>query len=89
MQQQAPQHKIRKSPLMRNALKVHLVLRVGLHAQRDGEDELADAGAEAGEEGVEWLLFPPYISCVPNTNIQSEYHLSSTQREVGKDRLGV
>jgi hypothetical protein len=28
-----------------------------LHAQGDGEDELADAGAEAGEEGVEGLFW--------------------------------
>lgn len=41
---------------MRNALKVGLVLRVGLDAERRCEDELADAGAEAGEEGVERLL---------------------------------
>ena len=40
---------------MRNALKVGLVLRVGLDAQRGSEDELADGGAEAREEGIEGL----------------------------------
>lgn len=40
---------------MRDILKIGLVLRVGLDAQRGSEDELADGGAEAGEEGVEGL----------------------------------
>jgi hypothetical protein len=55
MQQQRPKHKIRKRPLMRNALKLALVLRIRLNAQRGREYELADGCAEAGEEGVEWL----------------------------------
>lgn len=40
---------------MRNALKVHLVLRVGLHAQADCEDKLANGSREAREESVERL----------------------------------
>ena len=32
----------RHIPLVRNALELDLVLRVGLHAQADCEDELAD-----------------------------------------------
>jgi hypothetical protein len=56
MQQQAPNHKIRKRPLMRNAPKLLLVLRIRLHAQRGREHELADGCAEAAEEGVEWLF---------------------------------
>ncbi len=42
-------------PLMANTLKLILILRVGLDAQRRRKDELADGGAEAGEEGVEGL----------------------------------
>jgi hypothetical protein len=42
---------------MRNALKVLFILGIGLHAKRGREDELADAGAEAGEEGVKWLYY--------------------------------
>lgn len=45
----------RNIPLMANALELILVLRIGLDAQRGREDELADGGAEAGEEGVEGL----------------------------------
>lgn len=56
MQQQAPKHKIRKRPLMRDALETSLVLGVGLDAERRRKHELADAGAEAGKEGVEGLL---------------------------------
>jgi len=55
VQQQAPKHKISKRPLVRDALKVGLVLRVGLHAERSCEDKLADASAEAGQESVEGL----------------------------------
>jgi hypothetical protein len=40
---------------MRNVLKLGLVLRVGLNAQRGCEDELADGCAEARKEGVERL----------------------------------
>lgn len=43
-------------PLVRDAAKVALVLRVGLDAQAGREDELADGGGEAGQEGVEGLL---------------------------------
>ena len=52
-------------PLMANTLKLILILRVGLDAQRRCEDELADGGAEAGEKGVEglgaWLESALYI----------------------------
>jgi hypothetical protein len=40
---------------MRDGSELGLVLRIGLDAQRGCEDELADGGAEAGEEGIEWL----------------------------------
>jgi hypothetical protein len=40
---------------MTGILELGLVLRIGLQAQRDGQDELAHGGAEAGEEGVEGL----------------------------------
>ena len=40
---------------MRYVLKVHLVLRVCLDAQRGCEDELTDCCAEAGKESVEGL----------------------------------
>jgi hypothetical protein len=56
VQQQAPKHKVRKRPLVRDALETSLVLGVGLDAEGRREDELADAGAEAGKEGVEGLL---------------------------------
>lgn len=55
VQQQTPKDKIRKRPLMGNGLELGLVLWVGLDAQGSCEDKLADAGAEAGEEGVEGL----------------------------------
>jgi hypothetical protein len=41
---------------MRNILKLGLVLRVRLDAQRRCEDELANGCAEAGKEGVERLF---------------------------------
>lgn len=41
---------------MADTLKLLPVLRVTLDAQGSGEDELADGGAEAGEEGVEGLV---------------------------------
>lgn len=47
MQQQAPKHKIRKCPLLRNTLKLLHVLRVRLHPQTRREYELSDSGAEA------------------------------------------
>jgi hypothetical protein len=40
---------------VRNILELGLVFRVCLDAQRGCEDELADACAETGEEGVEGL----------------------------------
>lgn len=40
---------------MTDALELGLILQVGLDAQTSREDELADRGAEAGEEGVEGL----------------------------------
>ena len=49
--------KKRHSPLMTDGPKLGLVLRVRLDAQTGREDELADRGAEAGEEGVEGLFF--------------------------------
>jgi hypothetical protein len=55
VQQQAPEDEIRKRPLVRDALELGLVLGVGLHAEGGGQDELADAGAEAGQESVEGL----------------------------------
>lgn len=42
-------------PLMADALELIFVLRVRLDPQTGGQDELANGGAEAGEEGVEWL----------------------------------
>lgn len=55
VQQQAPKDEIRKRPLVRDALKLGLVLGVGLHAEGGSQDELADAGAESGQESVEGL----------------------------------
>ena len=55
VQQQAPKHEIRKRALVRDGLEVGLVLGVGLDAEGGGEDKLADAGAEAGQESVEGL----------------------------------
>ena len=55
MQQHAAKDKVGKGALMRDAGEFGLVLRVGLDAERGGEDELADGCAEAGEEGVEGL----------------------------------
>lgn len=46
----------RNVPLVADGLEFILVLRVGLDAQAGGQDELADGGAEAGEEGVEGLV---------------------------------
>ena len=43
------------SPLMTDGSKLGFVFRVRLDAQAGREDELADRGAEAGEEGVEGL----------------------------------
>lgn len=40
---------------MGDGSELGLVLGIGLDAQRGCEDELANGGAEAGEEGVEWL----------------------------------
>ena len=45
------------SPLLTNTPKLRLVVRITLDAQAGREDELADCGAEAGEEGVEGLFF--------------------------------
>ena len=42
-------------PLVGNALKVRLVLWVGLHAQTDRQDELANSRRETREESVERL----------------------------------
>jgi hypothetical protein len=55
VQQQRPQHEVRKRPLMRNAPKLGLVLGIRLDAQRRREYELADGRAEAGKEGIERL----------------------------------
>lgn len=43
---------------MAHTPKLLLILRVRLDAQAGREDELADGGAEAGEEGVEGLVSP-------------------------------
>ena len=54
MQDQTPQHEIRKGSLM--AVTEFLgVLRVRLDAEGGCQDELADCGGETGEEGVERL----------------------------------
>ena len=42
---------------MAHTLKLLLIRRVTLDAQRGREHELPDRGAEAGEEGVERLPF--------------------------------
>lgn len=55
VQQQAPEDEIGKRPLVRDALELGLVLGVGLHAEGGSQDELADAGTEAGQESVEGL----------------------------------
>ena len=55
VQQQASKHIVSKCPLVRNALEVGLVLRVGLNAQGCCKDELADTSAETGQESVERL----------------------------------
>ena len=49
-------------PLVGNALKVCLVLWVGLHAQADCEDKLANGRREAGEECVEGLWWDIVVS---------------------------
>lgn len=57
MQNQTPDDKIRKRPLITNRLEVaFFVLRICLYAQGHREHELADAGAEARKESVEWLV---------------------------------
>ena len=43
---------------MAHALKLLFIRRVTLDAQRGGEYELPNRGAETGEEGVEGLSFP-------------------------------
>lgn len=40
---------------MADAFELRLILRISLDAETSGEDELADSGAETGEEGVEGL----------------------------------
>ena len=40
---------------MANALKLLLVLGIGLDAKTCCKNKLADSSAEAGEKGVEWL----------------------------------
>ena len=55
MQQQTAKDEIGKCALVRNAFEIFVVLRVRLHAQACGEDELADGCAKAREEGVEGL----------------------------------
>ena len=57
MQHQAPQHIIRKRPLRTNTHKLALVRRVTLDPQANGEYELTDCDAEAGEEGVVGLRY--------------------------------
>ena len=42
-------------PFRADSLELVFVFRVGLDAQASRQDELTDGGAEAGEEGVEWL----------------------------------
>jgi hypothetical protein len=56
VQQQAPKHKVSKCPLVRNALKLGLVLGVGLNTQGGCEDELTDTSTETGQESVEGLI---------------------------------
>lgn len=43
-------------PLMAHGLEFGFVLGIRLDAEGGGEDELADRGAEAGEECVEGLV---------------------------------
>ena len=50
-------------PLVRDALELGLILGIRLQAQTGREDELADGGAEAAQEGVEGLVrFRMYVS---------------------------
>ena len=46
---------IKGLPLMADGFEFVFVLRVGLDPEAGGEDELADCGAEAGEESIEGL----------------------------------
>ncbi len=55
MQYQGTEDKIGKGALVGDGFEFSLVFRVGLDAQRGGEDKLANGRAEAGEEGVEGL----------------------------------
>src|SRR4051812_48322302 len=55
MQQQRPENVVRERALVRDRAEFGLVVWVRLDAQGGGEHELADGGAEAGEEGVEGL----------------------------------
>lgn len=56
VQQQAPKHEVSKRALVRDALELGLVLRVGLDAEGGCEDELTDAGAESGQKSIERLI---------------------------------
>lgn len=56
MQYQTSQHEVGKCSLIADGIEVPLlVFWVRLHSERRCEDELADCGAEAGEECVERL----------------------------------
>ena len=47
---------------MTDTPKLPLILRIRLYPQTSRQDELTNCGAEAGEEGVEWLSYPNRVS---------------------------
>ena len=61
-------------PLMTDALKLLLVLRIRLDPQTGRENELSNRGAEAGEEGIERL------SEVSPTRISFPFSFNPTTR---------
>ena len=52
---------LENSPLMTQAPKLRLILRIRLDPQTGRQDELSHRGAEAGEERIERLYSPSHI----------------------------